>query len=113
MALKRSYDLLKEFSYFNKEKNSKEQYGDSYTDFGKICSILFKKGITVKSEEEFNRIGILFMIIHKVTRLSKAVFLDKSLFEKPFDNAKDLSIYAAMLAELFLRDKKWEEKLFV
>lgn len=102
--VKSANELLIEFSEFFLSKNAKENYGNSYLEFGKFCQCLFPKGLTLKTESDFNKAGIFFMQIHKMMRLSKAIFGSGNNFEKPFDNAKDLSIYSAMLAELLLEE---------
>lgn len=99
---KKAGDLLKDFSSFFESKNSDSCYGDSYLFFGDLMDKLFPEGILIKGKDSFNKFGIFSMIVHKMIRTSKVVSNQfKYDFEKPFDNARDLSIYSAMLAEVF------------
>lgn len=100
MVLKKSYDLLKEFSEFNRIKNDSSNYNDAYIKFGDLCySIL--GSINIDSADKYGKLGIFFMNLHKIIRLGNTMFNDSpSVLEKTFDNARDLSIYAAMFAEL-------------
>jgi len=100
--MNRPDELLKNFSNIFLEKNSDDCYGNSYKDYGKLCLLLFPNGLTLNSKESFDRFGVFSMIVHKVLRLSKALNTGRFNVEKPFDNAKDLAIYSAMLAELLL-----------
>ncbi len=96
--------ILDEMKEISKKKNSEDHYGDSYKEFGNVMVALYPNGLELNTVDDWNEFGVLQMVIHKLIRLSKVVPLDRDsnvLFEKPRDNTIDLSVYGAMLAELF------------
>lgn len=69
-------------------------YGDSYLRHGRIMKVLFPGGIIIESEIEFNRFGVINMIVSKLCRYAQNV-------EKPhLDSVHDIIVYAAILEEL-------------
>lgn len=70
-------------------------YKDSYKNVGLLLKALFPDGITLDSEEDFNRFAVVVMIAGKLDRYF-------SNYEEGGhqDSLADLSVYAAMLAEL-------------
>lgn len=70
-------------------------YGDAYKRFGPIMANMFPDGVTLKTEEDFNRFGILIHLIGKMTRY--AASFDG---EGHSDSLDDISVYAQMLQEL-------------
>lgn len=70
-------------------------YKDNYKHFGKVLAGLFPAGISLKTEEEFNRFALFLQIIHKTTRYSNAL-LDGG----HVDSLDDISVYAQMLQEV-------------
>jgi len=67
-------------------------YGDNYKEHGRLMAALFPNGLTLKTEEDWIRFGVLHMCIHKVGRYCNA--------NGHKDSAHDLSVYAAMLEEV-------------
>lgn len=69
-------------------------YGNNYRQFGHAMAAMFPNGLTVKSPEEWNRLGIFIQVMSKVTRYANS-------FEAGhIDSAHDACVYAAMLEEL-------------
>jgi hypothetical protein len=85
-------DILEAGATTYRERN--ETYGDSYKRFGHVMQALFPDGYTVASPEGWNRLGILNMIISKLTRLSS------NLDQPHLDSIHDIMVYAAMLEEI-------------
>lgn len=69
-------------------------YKDNYKHFGKTLVGLFPNGITLKSEEEFNRFAIFLQITHKQSRYAQSI-----LNGGHPDSLDDISVYAQMLQE--------------
>lgn len=94
-------DLLLEFSNIFNLKNGEKGYNNSYKKFGEVCHQLFPKGLNLYSIDDFNKIGIFFMILHKLIRASSCVSSqDKEKLGSSLDSIKDLSIYSSMLYEI-------------
>lgn len=85
-----------------KNKNSKANYGDGYYRFGDVMMGLFPEGLLLSTKEDWVKFGILGAIVSKVMRLSNVIFqeLDEGEVENRNDNAKDGSVYMAMLASV-------------
>lgn len=97
---RRANHILTDASSTYAQRNA--AYGDSYKEHGKIMAALFPNGITLNSVEDFNRFGVFNMMVSKVFRCSanfKAGHVDSML---------DLSVYSAMLLELYGPDGKPE-----
>ncbi len=71
-------------------------YGTIYKDFGKVLKGLFPNGITLNTEEDFTRFGLLSSCASKLNRYCGAMGKGKGGHQ---DSAHDLSVYAAMLEE--------------
>jgi hypothetical protein len=69
-------------------------YGDSYLVYGEVMEALFPEGVTLATIDDWNRFGILSMIVSKLTRYSANM---KDGGHK--DSAHDMAVYAAMLEE--------------
>ncbi len=69
-------------------------YGDNFVHFGKTMKGIFPKGLTLETEEEFNRFCIFVQVVSKATRYGQT-------FKKGGhrDSLDDTSVYAMMLAE--------------
>lgn len=76
------------------EQRDKE-YGSVYKDYGKLMVAYFPDGITLKTEDDFSRFGILNMILSKTNRYA-------ANFKKGGhkDSLSDISVYSQMLSEL-------------
>lgn len=75
-------------------KEKRKQYGDSYLKYGKVMMALFPNGIKTYDEEDFNRLGLLNMIVHKLVRYTN------QWENKHQDSIHDLGVYAFMLEAL-------------
>jgi hypothetical protein len=86
-------ELLKELAFLF-DKKSKE-YGEGYKNFGEIIFAAFPQGIILNTPKGFARFGILNMMFSKLHRYCNNFHTNGHR-----DSLKDLSVYAAMLAEL-------------
>lgn len=70
-------------------------YGDNYKRFGYIMVGLFPNGLSLKSPEDFGRMGVFVQIVSKMTRYAEQ-------FEKGGhpDSLDDTSVYSMMLQDL-------------
>lgn len=86
----------------HKERN--KMYGDAYKKFGGVMSALFPDGVKLETDDDHNRFGVLVMIVGKLTRYAPNFKPEPKEFEMyqvgHADSLRDLSVYAAMLAEL-------------
>jgi len=69
-----------------------QTYGNSYTVYGQVMIKLFPKGLTLKTETDFVRFGILTQIVSKLSRYTNS-FPESS----HADSIHDLGVYALML----------------
>tara|TARA_R100000742_G_C4259604_1_gene77409 strand:+ start:427 stop:732 length:306 start_codon:yes stop_codon:yes gene_type:complete len=68
-----------------------KSYGDSYNQVGKVMAVLFPNGVELKTEADFNRMGLLNMIVSKLTRYANQ-------WEKTHkDSAHDMGVYSFIL----------------
>lgn len=79
-------------------KEKRKEYGDSYLKYGQVMMALFPNGITVYDAEDFNRLGLLNMIVHKLVRYAN------QWENKHQDSIHDLGVYAFMLEALDTHD---------
>jgi len=95
-------ELLKKAEIY-KQRN--KIYGDNYKRFGPILKLLFPDGIELKTNDDFNRFGILVQVLAKVTRYCQN-------FEKGGhdDSLDDLAVYSMMLKELDSEFKRKQMK---
>lgn len=71
-------------------------YGDSYKVYGAVMKAMFPDGLPdMATVADFNRLGVFNMIVSKLMRYASNIGNGGH-----FDSALDLSVYAAMLAEL-------------
>ena len=70
-------------------------YGDTYKEFGKLLVALHPSGITLQSEDDFNRFGVYMQVLGKLKRYSVNFETGGHV-----DSLKDLAVYATMLQEL-------------
>jgi hypothetical protein len=71
------------------------EYANSYRKFGAVAAALFPEGLRVRTEEEWNRLGVFMWALSKMHRYAGR-FADGG----HADSALDLATYAAMLREL-------------
>lgn len=76
-----------------RERN--KTYGNSYKRHGEVMRSLFPEGILLKTTEDFNRFGVLNMIVSKLCRYAAKP-------EGHLDSIHDTVVYSAMLEELDL-----------
>jgi hypothetical protein len=69
-------------------------YGDSYHRHGQVMKALYPQGVELKTIEDFNRFGIVNMLVSKITRYAN----DPSLGH--IDSIHDMGVYSFMLEEL-------------
>ena len=70
-------------------------YGDNYRVIGKLMTLLFPNGLTVKSETDWNRLHLFIMAAVKMTRYANNY--EKGGHE---DSVMDNIVYMAMLQEI-------------
>lgn len=76
-------------------------YGNSYKRFGTVMKALLPDGIELNTEDEWNRFGVFFHAVGKITRYAANL---KTGGHK--DSAHDLVVYGAMLEELTEEETK-------
>ena len=86
-------EYLNSASTMYREKS--KVYGNNYKQFGKIMSSMFPDGLTVKSEEEWNRLHLFIMGMVKKTRYANNFV--KGGHE---DSIIDDIVYLSMLHEI-------------
>ena len=75
-----------------RERN--KTYGDNYLQHGEVMTALFPDGIKLNSVEDWNRFGVINMIVAKLTRYAQG-------WPKVHqDSVHDLGVYAFMLESL-------------
>ena len=75
-------------------------YGDNYHQHGKVMMALFPNGVNLSTEKEWNRFGIINMIVSKLTRYSQ------NWPESHEDSIHDMGVYSFMLQSLDSEDKE-------
>lgn len=76
-------------------------YGDNYKRFGSVMRALIPDGVKLETEEDWNRFGVFFHLVGKVTRYAANINSGGHA-----DSAHDASVYAAMLEELTQEKEK-------
>lgn len=85
-------ETLREGAALYEERN--KTYGDNYKKFGPWASLLLE-GVSPKTAEDWNRMGVLLQIMSKLSRYVEN--FHKGGHE---DSIEDMMVYAAMLNEL-------------
>jgi hypothetical protein len=93
---KRAPEILEEAAATYRERNA--VYGDNYLKFGRIMKEMFSD--TEITVDGFNRLGVFVQCLSKLTRYAENMNTGGH-----YDSALDLSVYAAMLAELTKEEK--------
>jgi hypothetical protein len=93
---KRAPDILEEAADTYRQRNA--LYGDNYLRFGRIMKEMFPD--TEITVDGFNRLGVFVQCLSKLTRYAENMNTGGH-----YDSALDLSVYAAMLAELTKEEK--------
>ena len=79
---------------FETFKTRNKEYGDNYLNHGRVMMALFPKGVNLKTIEDYNRFGIINMLVAKLTRYCQG-------WPKAHqDSIHDLGVYAFMLESL-------------
>lgn len=86
-------ELLESAAATYRQRNA--QYGDNYKHFGPAAAALFPQGLTLRTADDWNRLGLF---VHAFAKFSRyAANFSRGGHQ---DSAHDLSVYAAMLEEL-------------
>lgn len=93
-AIHRLEDILNGMKRTARERH--DMYGDSFLTFGRVAAALWPAGLSVGTEEEFARLGVLVQIIGKLCRYSVSP-------QGHVDSAHDMAVYSAIL-ELLTED---------
>ena len=72
-------------------------YGSAYKRHGEVMKALFPNGLAVHSIEEWNRLGVINMLVSKLVRYTSNMSYPAGGHQ---DSAHDMIAYAAMLEEL-------------
>ena len=86
-------EMLRDAAGIYEQRN--KIYGDNYKRFGKVMALLFPDGVTLKTEDDFNRFGIFVQLVSKETR-----YAENFLRGGHDDSLDDTSVYSMMLKEL-------------
>ena len=90
---KRAPDYLDDAAAVYRQRN--KVYGDNYRKFGHMMLAMYPDGLTLKTADDFNRLGVFVQCLAKVSRYAETL----PQGGHP-DSALDLATYAAMLREL-------------
>lgn len=85
-------DRLTKLGDIYRERNA--IYGDTYRNFGKVMMGFFPKGLSLSTEEQWNKVALFFHCADKLAR--EAASLPDGFHE---DSLSDLSVYSMMLQE--------------
>jgi hypothetical protein len=88
-------DCIEEALGTFKERN--KSYGDNYLTHGRVMTALFPDGIELKTVEDWNRFGIINMIVAKMTRYAQKW---PSVSVSSIDSVHDLGVYSFMLESI-------------
>jgi hypothetical protein len=70
-------------------------YSDNYMRFGKVMLAHFPDGLTIRTADDWNRLGVLVQVIAKFTR-----YVARFESGGHADSLDDTSVYAQMLKEI-------------
>ena len=79
---------------FETFKTRNKEYGDNYLNHGRVMMALFPKGVNLKTIEDYNRFGIINMLVAKLTRYCQGWPKSHQ------DSIHDLGVYAFILESL-------------
>lgn len=86
-------EMLREGADTYEERNA--LYGDNYKTFGTLMCSLFPLGVSCRSVDDFNRLGVLVQIAGKLGR-----YCEQFEAGGHDDSLLDLAVYSQMLREL-------------
>lgn len=87
-------EMLEKLGALYRERNA--LYGDNYKRAGRRMLAYFPDGITLRTEEDFNRFHMFVQLDGKLSRYAEAVLRG----EGHADSLDDLSVYAQMTQEV-------------
>lgn len=90
---KRAADFLREFAAIWDSRN--KEYGNNYWNFGGMMMAFFPDGVTLKTEMDHIRFGLIVQLVAKLSRIA-----EKFEDDGHPDSTRDLAVYAAMLHEV-------------
>jgi hypothetical protein len=96
---KNAADFLQEIAGIYRDR--KPMYGDNYKHVGKIMQGIFYDGLKIETEEEWNRLHLVFHMVSKLTRYCQNV--QKGGHQ---DSLDDLAVYAMLAREC---DEAWAD----
>ena len=94
--------------------NKNKAYGDAYLKFGEMCSVLFPKGLELKTKQDYVIFGLYIQVIEKSIRLGNLIFnqldLDKIIkedykIESLYDSCDDLAVVSQILKKELQNEK--------
>ena len=92
-------ELMKVAGDLYKKKN--KDYGDSYKIYGEVMEAMFPKGISFNTKSDFNKFGVLSMLVTKLIRYSNLFATGTIAESEPTkDTVIDFGVYSFMLLEL-------------
>lgn len=86
-------EMLREGADTYEERNA--LYGDNYKTFGILMCSIFPYGLSCRSADDFNRLGVLVQIVGKLGR-----YCEQFEAGGHDDSLLDLAVYSQMLREL-------------
>ena len=91
---------LKDLGKIYEERNA--VYGDNYLHFGQVMMGMFPRGLTLETEDDFNRFALFVWAASKLTRYAQSFNRGGHA-----DSCDDASVYMQMLNEVdgLVRDK--------
>lgn len=92
MTVKKVPEALAALGKLFEERNA--LYKDNYKNFGRTLMGLFPNGITLTTEEQFNRFALFLQLVHKNSRYAHSIATGGHA-----DSLDDISVYSQMLQE--------------
>jgi hypothetical protein len=72
-----------------------KQYGNNWRKIGAVMMALYPTGLTLETEDDFNKFHLFLLSMVKLTRLSESGLSHQ-------DSAHDNAVYSAMLESLII-----------
>jgi hypothetical protein len=92
--------ILEAAASFFEKKNRSYHYNSNFRQFGHIMSALYPEGFKAETVDDWNLIGLITMVVHKLSRVRQATKGGEGPFEKKVDNSFDLTVYSSMLTSI-------------
>lgn len=87
--VKSAAEILREAAQTYEEKN--REYGDNFLRVGAAMAALFPEGVTLKTEQDWNRMHIYLLAVVKMSRYAV------NWGQGHQDSIRDATVYCAML----------------